>query len=300
MFLKTLQGIVNLALFVALFFYMLPALFFTWYGPVIVSLLGGLYIWFVHYQRSINFQRQLQHVPTGEHKKKFEEIVRQCGVNPEDLELRYAYTGGQIALINGNVLVVDPLLCSLADGDSSSDTVKEIYRLHIEPTLTESIKQGFVKRAELLSSDIQEFILKHEVGHFVDNFSFKSLVGTFFVGFSVFYTGIMTAQLLYSYNQLMAIIAGILVATLVDIALQLFVTNYMLRYFAEKQADRFAVQHSSAQQSEQAADFFAKLQDITDAHNDFPPFLKLLPQEMLSGHPTGKKRAAYIRSLIKN
>lgn len=74
-------------------------------------------------------------------------------------------SSGQIALINCKTLVIDPLLCSLEDGDSSGDTVKEIYRLHIELTLTESVKQGFAKRKELLSLDIQEFILKHEVGH---------------------------------------------------------------------------------------------------------------------------------------
>ena len=298
MFLKTLEGVCNLALITGVGFYFIPSLFFVWYGPLLVSFLGAIYIFWCHYKQSKNFQQQLQYAPSGEYDTKIKEIIKKCGVSPDNIKIRYAYTAGQIALINGNVLVIDPVLCSIADGDASSDAVKEIYRLHIAPTLTEQIKHGFSKRRELLSLDIQEFLIKHEVGHFVDHFSFKSLALTFLVGFCLFYSGIVAAQLLLSYNVYIAILAGILTSTIVDIALQLFVVNYFFRYFSEKRADAFAVQHSSVDDAKATAIFFEKLQDITNSYNDYSFILKSLPQEVVSGHPTGAKRADHIRNLI--
>lgn len=294
--LAQLQGVLSITFLVTVFFSFFPTLFFEWYGAFAGALIGGLYILFLNYKQYANLKKTLMYVPTGKHLEFFQTLVRACGLQLDDVSFRYAYTAGQIVMTVGNLVIIDPTLCSLADGDSVADTVNGILAQHVEPNLSEHIKKRFAEHKKLLTPTVQEFLIKHEIGHVADNYSIKSLLVHFVQGAFTVYIGIVAVQSMMGYGLPIALPIGMVAGFITDI-LSTFVMNMVFRYCSEKKADNFAALHSSVNQINTAANFFVEHQKIADQYNDFGFIMKHLPTVVVSGYPAGSLRAAYLRAL---
>lgn len=294
---QQIVGIINLSLPVIGVFYMMPAFLDNYLWILAVSGFIGVYVWYLNYLQHISVIKRLLHLPSGSYKELFESWIRECNVDVATVEIKYAYTGDNTAMAMSNTILVDPMLCSLSDGDTGSDAVKNIYNLHIEPTLTPACKQRLEAYKKLLTPQAQAFIFKHELGHVVDAYSYKKLWMIFFDGTVFALAGILSAKYLMSYNVYLAVLVGMIVAGLVDVFLT-YASNVLFKYQAEKHADFFAAQHSSKDEIQAAAHYFVEHEKILETYPDTSAGLpSKLPSIILSGHPSGKSRSAYLLQL---
>ncbi|MCX5923847.1 MAG: M48 family metalloprotease [Candidatus Dependentiae bacterium] len=290
-------GIAPLSICAISFFYFFPAMLDHFYGPIIVALFLGWSIWRIHFNNHKTFQKALLYAPTDTHKEKFEALIRSCNIDPSIINLRYAYTAEQTAMTVSNMIIIDPVMCSLCDEDSNSQIVKDVFTQHIEPKITLTQKTRLSEYKKFLTPQAQCFIFKHELGHVMDNYSAKKL-GTVFLSVVITtYASIIAAKsLLIGYPVSIAIVAGMLVFALLDNMLP-FLSNVLFKMPAEKRADYFAVKYSSADDIRAAADFFKKHQEIINENPERGNFLTKLPSVLTSGHPDGKTRWAYLLKL---
>jgi len=255
-------------------------------------MLFGLYVWFLNYQQHKAAIARLLYVPSGEHKELFESWLRECNVDPAEIQLRYAYTAEQFAMNMGNTIFMDPISCSLCQGDSAAVAVQSVFHQIIEPGLSENVKNRLAAYQQILTPGVQSFFFKHEVAHFVHRYAFKKLMIVFASGFLATYVGINVAKVILWYNPVIAIFLGMFVGGLADLLLA-YVCNFLFKYCAEKNADIFAARHCSKQDIVAAAEFFSKLQEINETFKDKGNVLLKLPS-VFYGYPEGKVRAAYL------
>jgi len=297
MFMQQITGVIHLSIPVIILFYVNPALLQNPLGPIICSLVLGLYVWFLNYQQHKASIMRLVYVPSGAHKELFESWIRSCGVDVARIQLRYAYTAEQCTMTMGNTIIIDPICCSVCDGDATIVPVKSIFHQIIEPSLSENTKKRLAAYKEFLTPEAQAFLFKHEVGHVVHRFAAKKLCLIFLSGVMAAYVGIEVAKLVLVFNGFLAILLGMIVGGVLDLLLT-YATNLFFKYCAEKNADIFAARYCSTDEIIAAAQFFAKIQEINETFKDPQNFLNRLPSA-LKGYPEGKTRAAYLLKLAK-
>lgn len=298
MFKQQIMGVIQLSLPVIIIYSIYPALVIDPRGQLFLALLLGFYMWYLHKVQHDALIKSLIYVPTGDHKQAFEELIRACKVAPETIALRYAYTGGQLAMAVGRTIIVDPLTSTLWADDGEAIKVKDIFESAIHGTLSIVQKTRITGFREQMSAGAERFIFKHELGHVVDNFAWKKLWTIFILGTFAAYCGIAAGVAGLRFGGFGAIVIGIFVGGLVDIVAG-YLSNAFFKAAAEKRADFFAVQHSPYRDVEEAADFFVKHQEIIDLHKEQDTFLNKLPSIIISGHMHGKKRAIYLRRLVE-
>jgi len=288
-------GIINLSLPILAVAYFYQEFIQSIYGIIICSLGIGLHIWQLNRTNTLRQIQMLQHVPSGTHKDTLESIITSCNVNPETVQLHYGYTYQAIAMALNNVIIIDPLICSLFEDAPEAGTIKGIIDTHITPTMPQDQKNRIHAIKQVLSDKAQLFIIKHELGHVVHNYSQKKLILIGFIGAFAAYTGIMTSIVLLPTLGTFAIFAGLLAAGIVDLVVS-YSSNYFFKGREEKNADLFAAQYSTREEILAAATFFELHQDIINRYRE-DNLVSKIPGIILSGHPDGKTRSNYLRKL---
>ena len=294
---QQISGIVNLSLPLIIVYAMAPVFLLTWQGQIICSLALGFYLWLVSYQGLMRLTNTLQFSPTGHHKDAFENMMRSCNVDPDKISLKYAYTNESIAMTANKTIVIDPILWHGLLDDPQAVKIEEIYKVHIEPNITDVQKERILAIHNLLTPDAQNFIFKHELGHVVQYYSLKKLMVIFIIGSLSTYSGIITALQALQIHGLVAIAVGMVVGGCIDLFLT-YVSNVVFKLQEEKSADRFAVQYSCDKEVQAAADFFKQHGHILDANKKTTGFLCSVPSSIFTGYQKGCDRSAYLLRLL--
>ena len=297
MFVQQIQGVINVSLPVIALCGLFPALPGSFTGRFLCAVLIGLYVCFLNWTQIKNLQTTLKHSPTDAHKDLFRDLIKECNIDPDSIVLRYAYTNESIGLTSGNTVIIDPLAWSNLDGDPEAIKVKNIFKDYIQSTLSISKKERIAAVATTLTPGAQRFIFKHEVGHVIHNFSHKSLVTIFVIGFLAAYIGV-TAAMTLPLEGFIAGLAGMAVGGVSDLLLT-FTSNFFWRTREEQKADLFAAQNSSYEDIIEAADFFSQHQKILNANPEPQNLLAYVPSSMRTGHPNAIWRSAYLKELAK-
>lgn len=287
------MGVINLSLPIIILYNIYPIIFFGCAGKCAIALCTGLYLWYRHKQNLDALTARLSFRPTGQWKQMLEKYILECRQQPENIQLFYAYTDEALAIAADNSIIIDPLTWSIIKEDPEALKVIEIISSQIHPSLPESKKIRIQKVENIMSGEAQSFIFKHELGHIVRNYSRKKLCIIFLIGTISAYTGITLAIFNLASGGMAALCIGMLAGGLTDLFLSYF-SNATFKAYEEKQADMFAIQYSSEEEIEAAADFFEKHQDILDTYPE-NYWLSKIPSIILSGHLNGKKRAKLLR-----
>ncbi len=277
-----ISGILRLATPLFMLYYLAPDFIQTYWGMLASSVLIGLLVLYFGATSSHNLTKTLVYKPTTL-KPFFKQMLYECNQDPKNFEFRYAYCGDALAMAVNNTIIVDPLVMTLTQEDAEAQKICTIFADQIQPTLTEQHNKQITKIAQILTPGAQRFIIKHEIGHVVANYAYKKLATLFATTVIATYAG-LTVALTYS------VIGGMIVGGISDIALTL-ISNRLFKYYEERNADLFAVNYSTLQDSLDAADFFAQHHAITTQQTP-----RILPSEIASGHMHGIQRAEYIRT----
>lgn len=298
---KELNSFAQLSLpFVIIYFYK-PEFILSFHGAIFCSLLVGLRAVFIFYQQTNNLVKGLKFVPTGKSKEYFDKQIKEVGLNPDDVSLRYAYCDSNIALTAFNTIMIDQMIWKGFDEDSVCIEAQNVIKTHIEPALSVHSKKLHKEIKDALTSDAQKFIFKHELGHVVDNYSWKKIALNGVIGFLGMYFGFYVAQSLIGvYDGLLVFCLAITSAGLTDVSLS-WLSNALFKAPKEKEADMFAVKYSSKQEIEAAANFFEKYERyakdyrkvIGDTHSGIAP-------RFLMGYVPGKERVQYLRNAAQS
>lgn len=288
-------GVINISLPIIILYQLYPPILLSWVGPILCSGLVGLYICYINKMSNKNLLVSLRYKASENYKNMFGNLLSECGINPESISIYYAYTREQIAIAVNNSIIVDPLLWSLIEDDASAIEAKDILKKFVEPTFSEKQKNRITLTRQIFSTEAQNFIFKHEVGHIVSNFSNKKLIYLFFMGFVASYVGIVSAMNMVAYNGIGSILMGMIIGGTTDIILT-WIFNLLIKFREEKWADEFAVNHSTAQEIEAAALFFEKHQELIN--NDKEGLINF-PSVIISGHADGLRRAKHLRATSK-
>lgn len=297
MFRKQIEGVINLSFPIIILYNISPLFLLTIPGQIFCSFAVGAYLYFMHYKQLQNLQNSLQFSPSGDHQEFFNNIMETCQVDPDSVILKYAYIPEGIALTAGKTIVIDPILWHGVSDDVQAGKVEEIFKVHIEPGLTDAQKAQIEAIHQLLTPESQRFIFKHELAHVVRNFSCIKLLVVFIVAFLATYSGILAAVIALQVHGLLAILVGMFVGGCMDLFLT-YGSNVVWKLQEEKAADYFAAQYSSDEDIQAAALFFENYQHVIDRYKESGNFIANLPQAVLSGHQHGSARSVYLRGLM--
>lgn len=236
--------------------------------------------------------------PTGSHKEILNQQIISCQLNPNDIQLFYAYTNESLALTASNSIIVDPIVCDSIKDDPQAIAVIDIFETHIKPSLSELQKTRIAKSRELLSEKAQSFIFKHELGHVARKYSRNKLIAIFTIGALSTYLGIISALYMLPFNGWLAIVVGAFIGGISDLFLS-YLCNATFKVHEETQADIFASTFSSNEEIEAAAEFFEHYEDVTQKYSEPSLIKQLIPITFWAGYLDGKTRATLLRSLVK-
>lgn len=294
---QSLLGYFVVCPYLILGFILYPPLLLSIVGQIVCALLLGAYLYFLNWKQLQILQQTLQFSPSGTHADFFKNQIQQCNIPVTTVTLKYAYTDEGIAMAAGKTVIIDPILWQNLQDDPEAAKVKDIYELHIKPTVSLVKQQRIAAINQALTPAAQLFIFKHELGHVFYNFSTKKFVFIFMTGTVAVYLGIITAIAALQMNSIFAMFAGIFVAACADIFLTLL-SNLVWKLHEEKMADRFAVKYSTDEEIEAAAIFFKKHQEIRNLYPEPGNLWELLPSEIRTGHPNGAARAVYLLHMM--
>jgi len=290
-------GAINLTLPIIIAFYVFPSLKKNVLGQIACACLIGSLIFYIQYTSTKNKEKSLLYTASGECKKNLDEHIRACNIDPKNVNIKYAYTAGQLGLSMFNTIVVDPTLCSNLQDDPEAAKVQSIYDNAIAPQLPEQDKARLSQIKEIFSPQAQSFILKHELGHTHNNYSHKKLIIGGVLTVAATFAGISSGLFaLPTLGTIAAIGIGMFVGGSADVVLG-YSSNFLFTAQEEKYADIFAAQHSSPEEIHAAADFFEQHQTIVKDYKKSMGLLGKLPSTVLTGHPENEVRVAYLRTL---
>ena len=293
---QQILGIVNLSMPLIVLYQFYPAAITSLWGVLMCALLVGFYVYYLNVKQSKNLVTSLKYSPSELCKEEWIRLVQSCNVGENAVSLRYAYTQENTAMAVYQTVVIDPVVWSLSDRDPEAQKVKDIFQKFVEPGLSEVQKLRVAGVRDILTEEAQRFIFRHELGHVVANYSRNKLCLIFGVGVLFSFCGLMVARFLLPLSGVFAICAGMVVGGALDLLLA-YVTNYFFKVRQEREADLFAAQYSTPEEIQAAALFFEKHQEILDANKNMNGFLSRLPSTLITGHPNGHTRAAYLRSV---
>ena len=293
-------AVIRIAIPLILFYNNISKNVLSFWGILASSLVFGTYVGFVHYQQAHNQVKGLLFAPSGEHADLFYKEITHCGLKPESICLRYSYCDDQIACTNFSTILIDPMVWKGIENDSEVQKIKTVIEQHILPTVPEIKKTMHTQINTLLTEDAQKFIFRHELGHIDHNYSNKCIIFLGASGACALASGLIVASItLASLGGLAATIFGMTVGGTLDILLA-YAKNVIFTLPHEWLADDFAIQHSSSQEIKAAADFFEQYEvGAQEVREATVLFSRVIPSEILSGHPQGEKRAAYLRDKVR-
>jgi hypothetical protein len=265
-------------------------------GAITCSLLVGLRVAFMHYKPTDNLVKALKFSPTGKYKDYFNKQIKETGLNPDDIAVRYAYCDSSIALTAFNTVMIDQMVWKGFDEDPICIEAQNVIKIHIQPILPAHSKELHKKINDALTPEAQRFIFKHELGHVSDYHSWKTIALNGVIGFAAMYSGFSVVQVFIgAYEGLFVLGAAISTAGIVDFSLGCL-RNAFFKAPKEKEADLFAAKYSSKKEIEAAADFFEKYEAcsqvyrkaVGDNYSEFSP-------RFFRGYVSGQERVRYLR-----
>lgn len=297
MFLQQIAGVINLSLPLIILYNIQSSFLTTFWAQIFCSFSVGAYVYYCAYKQLHNLENSLQYSPTGECKELFDAMIKDCGIDPENIILKYAYTQGTMAMTAGKTVIIDPVVWHGLENDAQAMQVKNIFHEHIEKNISIFAKERIWGIHQLLTDRVERFIFKHELAHVIFNFSIKKLLILFFSSSLAAYCGIVTAVSVLQVHSLFAIFSGMFIGGIIDFIFTL-VSNIIWKLQVEKQADGYAVRFSSKEDVQAAALFFEEHQALLDKFKDPKDYLGMFPSEITSGHQHGKLRSAYLLTLL--
>jgi len=296
MFFNQIIGTIVLSIPLVFGYQISPNHLFRAHGIALSAFSIGAYVAYTSYTQSRSLETTLKYAPTGDFKQRFEEEVRKCGMDPKSINLRYSYLNDTIASSAFNTLCIDPLVWQGVQEDGDAQQVQDIIERHVLPSVPEESKKLHNHIRTTLSSDAQNFIFRHELGHTYQEYSKKHILSLFGIAVAATMCGVLTSSaLIASYGGFIATLTGMIVGGVIDTGLG-YVNNALFKVYQERSADNFAAQFSSAQEIRAAADFFEKYETVADEIRKINGLLAYLPVSAVSGHPEGAYRAAYLRA----
>ena len=297
MLLQQIIGIINLSIPAIVLYQLFPSYILHPYGIALYSLCIGLYILYCQYRAATNIKKALLYTPKETVLESFNKEIIACGMLPEQINLRYSYLNDNVASSTLNTICIDPMIWKDIDHDSDVIIIKNIIERQIIPNVPEASKKMHAHIAQIISPAAQHFIFRHELGHTYYAYTPYVLCALFFIGVIMAALGMMTAYyLLPVYGGLIALIAGMLVSGISDLLLG-YCNNAFLKVTLEKQADSFAIKHSTAEELNAAADFFEQYEEAAIKYRtQIGGLQSILPAIAVTGHPNAKIRVAYLRN----
>lgn len=282
-------GTINLAIPIIFLYNFFPILFTSYLGIFAMACGIGAWVYHLHRKQLNNMITSLQYQPQ-ELAQYFNELIKECNIDPKTLQIRYAFTQESIAMTAKNTIIVDPVVWHELEQDNQAKKVADVYQDHVQKTLAADQKARIEQIKMALSVPVQRFIFKHELGHAFYNYSEKKLIGLALEAGIAAFVGILLALLMLPIiGGFGAIVAGIGISCMIDLALA-WVLNYW-KAGHELQADAFAARYSNAEDIAAAAQFYLQ-------HDQIIPYKQLLPREFGAGYPSGKKRADRLMTFL--
>jgi hypothetical protein len=289
-------SVINISIPLLIVIYYYPSWVLQIETRLLCAIAMGIYIAYLNYNNTKKMTRLLQFVPTSHYKQQLEQWIVAAGMDPEKIQIRYGYCHESLAMTMFDTIVIDPLVYTLFEQDSTAQEAKQVIDTYIMPTRSEEVKRKILQFKTILSPQAQQFIFMHELGHIYDRYSIKKIMIIGIIGTLAAYIGISMGVYLFPLIAGYAIICALLIGGLVDIVLS-YLSNLFFKLAEEKDADLFAASHCDTDTINAAADFFENHQEIVDQHKQYEGLLARLPSSIASGHPNGKTRAVYLREL---
>jgi hypothetical protein len=298
--LQQISGVVNLSIPLILIYHFSPDFLLSYLGIILCSLAIGAYVASVAYFKSKNEMKSLTFAPSPDQTALFNKSIIACGLDPKTVDLRYAYAGDGIAITLFNTIVIDPMLWKDID-DPEFYKTREIIEKHVLPAVDEHKKKLHAQIDTILTSGVQEFVFKHELGHIVRQFSIRRIVMLGCIA------ALATSAALWAIWRTIAALGGFkaffvgfIVGTCTDLLLS-YASNVFFKAQEEKKADLFACTFSSREQIEKAADFFEQYEGYAQKYRDaLSGIHTMVPSMILSGYIDGKSRARYLRDIAQD
>jgi hypothetical protein len=268
-------------------------------GIALIGLYAALAIAFINYSGTKKFLAGLKFPIINENRKIFDLQMQEVGLNPQDVNLLYAFSDLSIAKTVFNTVILDPFCWSDIVGDNNHKQVTDIIKKHILTQASEHKKKMYAVITAACTGPVQRFIFKHELGHLVDNYSYKDIfISSIITGITVIIgtsVGILTVPF---YGISIAYIAAVCSGVLLDLTLSWFFKNFLFKSNKEIEADYFAARYSTPEEIRAASDFFelyekeaSLLRSIEDeSWTDLSP-------RLFKGYPSSSERVRYLRKL---
>lgn len=295
---QQLLGLFNLSIPFIILYQIYPAILLSTSGKIICSLLMGLYVFYLDYRTTKTQTNSLKYSPSL-YKPELEQIIIDCSMSPQSVNLRYGYSSETIAMTIMNTVIIDPILCQKFNQDPEAIKVIDILNHSIIRAMPDKQKERIEKIKNILTPEVQIFIFKHELGHVFANYSYKKSTLIGLTAVVIAYTGFTITFYFLKTFGFFAILIGIIIAGLTDLILG-FSSNILFKAREEKNADLFAAKFSSPAEINAAANFFEILQEIVNADKPSMKPLDALPSTILNGYYDGKTRAKYLRAVVKS
>ncbi len=295
--LQQIIGVSRLSIPFVILYSLFPRHVFSLLGITLCSLVMGTYVAYATYQTTKNMADGLKHVPSDHYMEMFHGEITQCGLQPKDVCLRYAYADDGIAVTMLNTVALDPMLWKGITDDPEFIKAKDIIETHVIPGIPEEKRVLHAKINEALSPHAQKFIFRHELGHVFHNYSNKRILLTGVIGAVTACTGLLSAYaVITTLGGIGALLIGILVGSATDLVLS-YSSNLFFKAREEKKADMFAVQYSSKEEIHAAADFFEQYEQYAQEYKkSTSSLIASMPSALLTGHPDGITRSNYLKA----
>jgi|GEM_PF-725397 len=298
---QQLVGMANLFLPFFILYYLVPQFALSIVGIVLYSLAVGIYVGYVTYVVTRNQSKGFLFVPTGVHSKQFADEIVRCGLDPKNVQIRYAYVDDAIAMTFFNVIAVDPMVWGTVQEDPEALKARDVVEKYIIPAVPENKKELHQVIRNNLSENVQKFIFRHELAHIFYNYSNKRVVIAGVMGAVATCSALAIAYSLMSLvGGFGALFVGVCAGALIDL-LFAYATNFFFKSYEEKRADIFATRFSSKEEIKAAADFFEHYERAAQKYREtIDSILFKLPTTIVSGYIDGINRAHYLREYAQS
>ena len=164
---QQITGVINLSMPVIVLYQLYSAFLHTYWGIFICALMIGIIVYLLNKRATDNMVQALTHRPSGEWEEQLEMMIIQCGMNPNDVSLVYAYTNEQIIMTAYNTIIIDPVLWSSIASDPAAVTVTIIFDQHTAPTLSELQKQRLEEIKKIFFSRCSSLLFQTTTGTYL-------------------------------------------------------------------------------------------------------------------------------------
>lgn len=271
------------------------ATFYLW-QKIFLSVVFGLIMFIIALVMFKLLPKRLRHKPSQPFNEYMDTVITSCKMQPEKIRTRYSYLNGAVAAALNNIIIIDPLTWNGLKNEEDAAKMLDLIKKKILPTMPPLRQELMIQIKNLLSVEVQAFILRHELGHV---YYWHSTIRCLFLGiqysFSIF-MGLYSATL-FTNNAYSEPYVAMLIGVLASIVIAVII-NVIFGTRQEKAADLFAAQYSTKEEQEAFVQFIEQLEVVVvDCYRAMKRIR--IPSQLLTGHPSSHKRAEYIRNFNK-